>query len=279
VRAGCATLVVLALAACGGGDEVGATRGGTTAPTTSPPTTATVAESISLRVYLVRGEHVGVSTREVEHTSAVAAAAVRELVEGPNSDDRAGQLGTAIPAGTELRSVAIADGTATVDLSPEFQAGGGSTSMALRVAQVVYTLTQFPTVARVAFRIEGEPVDAIGGEGIVVSPPVGRAAFEGQTPAILVESVGPGDEVSSALRVTGTANTFEATLNLRIVDGGGKVLHDDFATATSGTGTRGTFDETIAFDGEGPAMLVAYERSAEDGSEINVVVIPVELRR
>ncbi len=151
--------------------------------------------------------------------------------------------------------------------------------MALRVAQVVYTLTQFPTVARVAFRLDGEPVDAIGGEGVVVSPPVDRSDFEAQTPAILVESVGPGDEVSSPLRVTGTANTFEATLNLRLVGGGGEVLYDDFATATSGTGTRGTFDVTIEFDAEGPATLVAYEHSAEDGSEINVVAIPVVLRR
>jgi len=280
VRAVCATVVVLALlAGCGGGDEASPTATGSSEQVTNETTPTSEDETTSLRVYLVRGEHVAVSTREVERTSAVAAAAMRELLEGPDADDRTGELGTAIPAGTEFRSVSVADGTATVDLSREFQTGGGSMSMALRVAQVVYTLTQFPTVERVAFRIEGEPVDAIGGEGIAVSPPVGRDAFEDQTPAILVESVGPGDEVSSPLRVTGTANTFEATLNLRIVAQGGNVLHDDFATATSGTGTRGTFDETIEFDGEGPATLVAYEHSAEDGSEINVVVIPVELRR
>jgi germination protein M len=279
VKRAVAPLVVLLLASCGGGSDVSAPQRPSTIATTSPPTTTVDEAPTSLRVYLVRGEHVGVSTREVERTTGVAAAAVRELLEGPDAEDRAGELVTAIPAGTELRSVAIADGTATVDLSPEFQTGGGSTSMALRVAQVVYTLTQFPTVSRVAFRIEGEPVETIGGEGVVVSPPVGRADFEGQTPAILVESVGPGDEVSSPLRVTGTANTFEATLNLRIVGRSGDVLHDDFATATSGTGTRGTFDQTIEFDGEGRATLVAYERSAEDGSEINVVGIPVELRR
>jgi hypothetical protein len=151
--------------------------------------------------------------------------------------------------------------------------------MLLRVAQVVHTVTQFPTVQRVAFRLDGEPVEAIGGEGVVVSPPVDRGDFEDQAPAILVESVGPGDEVASPLRVLGTANTFEATLNLRLVAEDGTVLHDDFATATSGTGTRGTFEVTIEFDAEGPATLVAYERSAEDGAEINVVEIPVVLRR
>ena len=150
--------------------------------------------------------------------------------------------------------------------------------MTLRVAQVVHTLTQFPSVRRVGFRIEGEPVDAIGGEGVVVSPPVDRAAFEDQAPAILVESVGPGDVVSSPLRVTGTANTFEATLNLRVVDESGDVLYDDFATATSGTGTRGTFDETIEFTVTRPGIgaLIVFEHSARDGSQINIVEIPLE---
>jgi hypothetical protein len=153
--------------------------------------------------------------------------------------------------------------------------------MQLRVAQVVYTLTQFPSVKRVQFKIDGKPVEAIGGEGVVVDPPVGRKAFEKQTPAILVESPTPGSVVTSPLRVRGTANTFEATLNLRLLDGSGKVLYDNFTTATSGSGTRGTFEQTIPFtiSKDGPGTLVAYEHSAADGSEINVVRIPVELRR
>jgi hypothetical protein len=272
-------MVVVVLAGCGGGDDDDAAP--TTVPSepTTTATTATTEERTTLRVYLARGEKVGVSTREVARTRAVAAAALRELLAGPSAEERAAGLGTEIPSGTELRSVSVAGGTATVDLSREFESGGGSASMLLRVAQVVHTLTQFPTVQRVAFRLDGEPVEAIGGEGVVVSPPVDRGDFEDQAPAILVESVGPGDEVASPLRVLGTANTFEATLNLRLVAEDGTVLHDDFATATSGTGTRGTFDVTIEFDAEGPATLVAYEHSAEDGSEINVVEIPVELRR
>lgn len=274
---------VVSLAGCAGGnadDDGTTTRAeGTTTAATSGATTTAPEETLTLRLYFVRDERMGVATREVPRTEGVAAAALRELLEGPDAVEQAGGLQTAIPAGTELNGVAIANGVATVDLSAAFASGGGSTSMLLRVAQVVHTATQFPTVRRVAFRLDGEAVDAIGGEGVVVSPPVGRGEFEDQAPGILVESVGPGDEVTSPLRVTGTANTFEATLNLRIVTDDGEVLHDDFATATSGTGTRGTFDVTIEFDGEGPATLVAYERSAEDGSEIKVVRIPIVLVR
>lgn len=275
--------VVVSLAACGGDGDGGegptATGGWTNYPTTTAAATTAPAERTTLRLYFVRDERMGVATRDVARTQAVAAAALRELLRGPDGVESAAGLDTAIPAGTELNGVAIAAGVATVDLSRKFESGGGSASMTLRVAQVVHTLTQFPSVERVEFRLDGEPVRAIGGEGVVVAPAVDRADFEQQAPAILVESIGPGDAVTSPLRVTGTANTFEATLNLRLVAGGGEVLHDDFVTATSGSGTRGTFEATIAFDASGPATLVAYERSAEDGSEINVVEIPVVLRR
>jgi hypothetical protein len=56
-------------------------------------------------------------------------------------------------------------------------------------------------------------------------------------------------------------------------------VYEHFATATSGTGTRGTFDEQISFSGaaSGPAVLKVWESSAKDGSAINVVDIPVTL--
>lgn len=275
-------LAVLALAGCGGGGDEATPPATATATTTdTTPTTTGEASTAALRVYFVRDELMGAAGRTFEGTQAVGAAALRQLLAGPSAEERAAGLGSEIPAGAELLGLSIADGVATADLSKAFESGGGSTSMQLRVAQVVYTLTQFPTVKRVAFRIDGRPVEAIGGEGVVVDPPVGRAAFEDQTPTILVESPTPGEEVSSPLRVRGTANTFEATLNLRVLDASGKVLYDHFATATSGSGTRGTFDETIDFDvaSDGPGTLVAYEHSAEDGSEIHVVRIPVELRR
>ena len=48
-----------------------------------------------------------------------------------------------------------------------------------------------------------------------------RADFEEQTPIILVESPLPFEEVTSPLRVTGTANTFEATFQYELLDARG----------------------------------------------------------
>ena len=43
-----------------------------------------------------------------------------------------------------------------VDLSSEFESGGGSADVLTRLGQMVYTLTQFPTVKSVVIQIEGE---------------------------------------------------------------------------------------------------------------------------
>ncbi len=49
-----------------------------------------------------------------------------------------------------------------------FATGGGSFSMLARVAQVVFTATQFSTVERVVLLLEGRPIEALGGEGLVL---------------------------------------------------------------------------------------------------------------
>jgi hypothetical protein len=130
--------------------------------------------------------------------------------------------------------------------------------------EVVYTLTQFPTVRRVV--LDGRELT--------------RRGLEDVTPAILVESPLPYEAVSSPLRVTGTANTFEATFEYDLLDPAGKVISHHFETATSGSGTRGTFDFTIRFTApNGVGKLVVYERSAADGSRLHELAIPLASAR
>jgi hypothetical protein len=250
-------------------------------PTISPePEPEGPAEETSFNVYLVRDERLGVGLRTVPRTVAVAEAALQGLLGGPTAKEAEAGLSTQIPEGTRLLGVEITDAVATVNLSGEFESGGGSLSMQVRVAQVVFTLTQFDTVDRVAFMIDGAPAEAIGGEGIIVSPPVSRLDFADNTaPAILVESPAPWQDVTSPLRVTGMSNTFEATLLYEIVDPSGRIVEEGFATATSGSGTWGTFDFTVVYEiqYEGVGALIVFEESAQDGSRINLVEIPVRM--
>jgi immunoglobulin-like protein involved in spore germination len=133
-----------------------------------------------------------------------------------------------------------------------------------RTAQEVYTLSQFAPK---------KPVD-VGGKSYT------RSDFEDLTPSILVESPLPFASVTAPLRVWGTANTFEATFDYELLDRSGKVLSKHFVTATSGTGTRGTFDFTVPFEApNGLGKLVVFELSAADGSRIHQVEIPLTLAR
>ncbi len=236
----------------------------------------------SVLVYLVRNEEIAAASRDIAGTPEVATGALNELFTGITPYEHDLGLGTEIPADTRLMDIALQDdGTLIVDLSPDFEAGGGSFSMRMRLAQVVFTATQFDTVNQVQFRIDGQEVDAIGGEGVMVDQPLTRDDFEDLSPAILLESPTPGDVVSSPIRLEGTSNTFEATMQIEMIDSAGEVIYRDFATATSGTGTRGTFDVTVDVDiqNEGFGTITMFEESAEDGSRINIVQISVDFRK
>lgn len=271
----------LALAAlvplgCGGREEQPPTVTETETETTDTTETETATTSVS--VYLLRGEKLGVARREVPATPAVLRAALDELVERPNAAEEGWGLGTSIPEGTTVNGVALANGIATVDLSEEFDDGGGSLSMFTRLAQVVFTATRFPAVKGVLFELDGEPVTTFSSEGIVLDGPQTRADYEEQAPPILVETPAPGDVVTSPIRLTGSSNTFEATYQYALVAADGTELVASFGTATCGTGCRGTFTADVAYEAPpGEATLRVFEYSAKDGSVIHLVEIPITL--
>ncbi|MFZ6004338.1 MAG: GerMN domain-containing protein [Actinomycetota bacterium] len=270
----------VALVACGDDDDGSSTTTDASTTTTEEETTTTEepAEETVVRAYFLRDERVGPVARTATGP-AVAAAAMEGLLSGPEASEAEIGFSTTIPAGTELNGVTIADGVATVDLSSEFTSGGGSASMQGRVAQVVFTLTQFDTVDSVEFEVDGEPLTVLGGEGLMLDDPQTRADWEDLSPAILVESPLPFEDVTSPLRISGTGNTFEASFVINVTDGEGLIVYDEPAMATSGTGTRGTFDVTATFDvpREGIGSVIVFELSAKDGSQINVVEVPVRI--
>jgi hypothetical protein len=231
---------------------------------TETTSTATVPDEAqtALTLFFLSDGKVAPVARSVVTGPQVGRAALTELLKGLLAEDRAAGLHTAIPAGTELARLAIDDSFATVELS--------RTVPPRAQAQIVYTLTQFPTVTRVLFVADGGPQ----------GPPRGRGAYETQTPAILVLSPLPGEEVESGFEVTGTANTFEATFQYELRDSGDEVLAEDFVTATSGSGTRGTFRFTVRYDVPSAPFgrLVVFEISAADGSRTNERSIPLQLR-
>lgn len=112
-----------------------------------------------------------VRVTRVVRAPAGAAAVLDALLTAPTAAERTAGLGTAIPAGTGVRGVDVAEGIARVDLSQEFTRMGGSESI-LAVAQVVLSLTGLDEVDAVEFTIVGDQTSVPTADGELRDGPV-----------------------------------------------------------------------------------------------------------
>lgn len=243
----------------------------------SSPGQPSPARVVGLQVWLIRSGKLFVTQRTEPYGPAVGSAALHAVLSGPTAAEQAAGLQSAIPAGTTLLSLKIAHGTATVNFSSAFESAGTASTMPARLAQVIYTITQFPTVTRVQFQVDGQSRTVIG--RVPVQSPQTRAMFGSYLPAITVTSPVIGDQVSSPVTVSGTAVVFEAVVSVRILNAAGNEIARTFTNATCGTGCRGGYSVAVAYSVSHvePGMLQVFEVSAKDGSPVNVQSIPVTL--
>ena len=251
-------------------------------PGTSPAATpaASPTGTTRVRTYFFLGSFSGnfglaPVERQIAQTQAVGAASIGVLLAGPIEPELAASpaMYTSIPDGTRFLGLQISNGVATVNLSSEFEAGGDGISVSGRIAQVVYTLTQFPTVTGVRFEFDG------GAPKGVFSRVFARADYAAFLPAVFVDRPAWGGTLGSPARVTGMADVFEATFRIAILDATGIVLVDQRAMASCGTGCWGTFDVTVPYHvaRAQTGTLRVYDLSAKDGSRENVTEYPVML--
>jgi hypothetical protein len=240
----------------------------------------------SLRVYFMMGLPDGTTglvpvAREVPKTVAVGAAAMRALIAGPTAAEATASPApfSLLPAGTRFIGLTINAAVATVDLSGEFAGGGGTASVYGRLAQVVYTLTQFPTVSSVRFLLDGVAVTTFSSEGVLLDKPLKRTDFRNELPAIFVDQPAWGGHAGNPVTILGYANVFEAQFTAQIRDGAGTVLSARTITATCGTGCWGTFLAKLAYTVAAAqwGTLRVYDASAKDGTPENERVYPIWL--
>ena len=258
------------------------TAGTTTRPTPKPTATPEPApvETIIVRTYgILPGdqdvEGLVPTLQVVPETAGVARAALEQLLAGRLADG----VSSAIPDGTRLLGLTIRDGVAIVDLSREFEAGGGSASAMYRLGQVVYTLTQFDTVGAVLFQIDGRTVTTFGPEGLVLDGPQTREDYVDLLPSIFVDRPAFGAALGNPGRVSGMSNVFEAAMVVTILDNEGRKLVDQAVMADCGSGCWGEFAATVPYDVDRAqwGTLRVWFGSAMDGRAEGVRDYPVWL--
>jgi hypothetical protein len=247
------------------------------APTGEPETPSPTPQTMTYELWFNYDGYLFVTHRTEPFTAGVGARAIEMLLGGPTNAEDAAKVGTSINPGTRLLGLAIGDGVATVNLDATFSAEETPAIAVGSLAQIVFTLTQFDSVDGVVFQVEGTPLTNFG--GYELDGAQRRADLADQLPWILVETPGIGQRVSSPVRISGSANVFEATVSIAILDEQGRTVASTFTTATCGTGCRGTYSTDVLYDvgTTQPGTIRCYEVSAMDGSPIHVVDIPVTL--
>lgn len=104
--------------------------------------------------------------------------AINSLVAGPKTAEKAKGVYTEIPAGTDVISIQELPDKAIINLSSEFELGGGTDSLYKRLYQLIKTARKNSEVP-VYLYIEGQRADVIGGEGIMLSQPLSDRSLEG----------------------------------------------------------------------------------------------------
>lgn len=99
------------------------------------------------------------------------------LLKGPNKKERAKGIYSEVPAGTKLISLEEKPDKIIVNLSGNFEQGGGTDGLYKRLYQLIKTSNK-NTSADVYLYINGKQVDVVGGEGIMINQPLNDKSLD-----------------------------------------------------------------------------------------------------
>ncbi|MGN1124882.1 MAG: GerMN domain-containing protein [Candidatus Gastranaerophilaceae bacterium] len=97
--------------------------------------------------------------------------AVKALIAGPTPKEKKLGVYTEVPAGTRLISITESPSKAVINLSVDFENGGGTDGLYKRLYQLIKT-AKHNSHLPIYLQLNGKQVDVIGGEGIMINQPL-----------------------------------------------------------------------------------------------------------
>jgi spore germination protein GerM len=150
-----------------------------------PADSAAPPEGPAVQIYLVdtSGERLVPVERRLGEGETSLTGVVDALLEGPTRAERRQGLTTAFVDDEAVGESDLVGGVASVDLTQPFTVLDGPTQR-LAIAQMVLTLTGRPGVGRVAFTLQGQPIDIPRGDGTLAQGSVARDNYRELLPAV-----------------------------------------------------------------------------------------------
>ena len=116
--------------------------------------------------------------RRVSYVNSPMTETIKTLISGPTMEELNLGLLNLIPKGTELLSARVQNGTAYLNFNESFRFNPmGVEGFLAQLQQIVFSSTEFETVERVQFLIDGSRREYLGGEGVYIGEPLTRDSF------------------------------------------------------------------------------------------------------
>jgi spore germination protein GerM len=140
----------------------------------------------AVTLYMVEGTRLAAVQRTGRSALALPQLVMSELLRGPTRAELTKGLVTQIPDSVRMLDISVDRGIASVDLSHDFElVTNDRTTFLLRLAQVVWTLTELDSVDSVRFLVEGQPVQVMVQDATFVSAPVAKGSYSQFAPRSL----------------------------------------------------------------------------------------------
>lgn len=116
--------------------------------------------------------------REVPDTPDKFEYAISELLKGPNIVEKSLGAYSEIPKSTKLLDIKRSEGKIVIDLSSDFQYGGGTDSIYSRMMQLIKTSLANSDNSKIYLYLDGKQITSIGGEGIMITQPLTEKSLD-----------------------------------------------------------------------------------------------------